>query len=126
MVIYPPTKIYLKESKLHGYGVFAKTKITKGEIIDTCPFLSFPQTNFEKTPVFGNYTFSFPRGDQWTEHALVLGYGSYYNHSNKPNANWSTDIKERVFTFFAIEDIEKDEEILTDYANGTFFYNGSE
>jgi SET domain-containing protein len=30
-------KIYSKESDVHGYGVFAKEDINKGEIIEECP-----------------------------------------------------------------------------------------
>lgn len=121
MKIIPPTKIYLKESSLHNLGVFSSQIIKKGEVIEVSPFISFPQKPNEKLPVFANYAFCYPRSENWREHALVLGYGSYYNHSETPNVDWSTDEKTRTFVFFALRDIEIGEELLTNYGNGVIF-----
>jgi SET domain-containing protein len=121
MKISPPTKIYLKDSPLHNLGVFSSQKIKKGEVIDTCPFLSFPQNSKEKIPVFSNYTFCYPRSENWTIHALVLGYGSYYNHSEKPNVDWYTNEEDQTFVYFAINDINDEEELLINYGNGSLF-----
>lgn len=63
MKIYPSQKIYVAESEIHGMGVFASKPIEKGEVIEKCLFLSFPQKNTEKIPVFFDYTFCFPRGE---------------------------------------------------------------
>jgi SET domain-containing protein len=117
----PPTKIVLKTSPIHGLGVFAKKNISSGEILEECPFLAFPQTNKEKIPVFSNYTFCFPRSEEWTTHALVMGYGSYYNHSPNPNTDWYTKNDEGIFVFHAIRDILKGEELFINYANGVDF-----
>jgi SET domain-containing protein len=121
MKISPPTKIYLKDSPLHNLGVFSSQKIKKDEVIDTCPFLSFPQNSKEKIPVFSNYTFCYPCSVNWHTHALVLGYGSYYNHSEKPNVNWRTNEDNKTFIYFAIRDIEEGEELLINYGNGSLF-----
>jgi SET domain-containing protein len=121
MKISPPTKIYLKDSPLHNLGVFSSQTIKKGEVIDVCPFLSFPQGSQEKIPVFSNYTFCFPRSENWDEHALVLGYGSYYNHSETPNVDWYTNNEERTFVYFALRDINEEEELLINYGNGSVF-----
>jgi uncharacterized protein len=119
MNIKIPTKIEIKESPIHGLGVFCKEKIEKGEIIETCPFLVFPQTPQEKLPFFGNYSFCFPRDENWTNHALVLGYGSLYNHSENQNADWYTD--GNYYVFFSTRDIEVGEELFINYANGVVF-----
>jgi SET domain-containing protein len=121
MKIIPPSKIYLKDSPLHNLGVFSSQTIKKGEVIDTCPFLSFPEKPNEKLPVFSNYTFCYPRSENWSEHALVLGYGSYYNHSNTPNVDWYTDEETRTFVFFSLTNIEIGEELLINYGNGSYF-----
>ncbi len=34
MKIYPPNKIYISKSPVHGYGVFANQVIEVGEIIE--------------------------------------------------------------------------------------------
>jgi uncharacterized protein len=49
--------------------------------------------------------------------AVVLGYGSLYNHSYKPNAYYR-DRRNRVKEFIALRDIAAGEEI-------TINYNGS-
>jgi SET domain-containing protein len=121
MEIRPPTKIILKKSPIHGLGVFSSQRISKGEIIEECPFLAFPQNKNEQVPVFSNYTFCFPRGEMWTTHALVTGYGSYYNHSEKANVNWYTENELGLFVFKALRDIKEDEELFINYANGIVF-----
>lgn len=121
MKINPPTKICLEKSPLHNLGVFSTHKIKKGEIVDVCPFLPFPQNSNEKIPVFSNYTFCFPRSENWTTHALVLGYGSYYNHSETPSIDWYTTKEDRTFVFFALEDIKVGQELFINYGNGSFF-----
>jgi len=119
MIIKPPQKIELRESKIHGIGVFASQKIFKDEIIEECPYLSFPQKKEEKLPFFNNYTFSFPKGGEWEKHVMVMGYGSYYNHSTKPSVDWKTDQNKNTFVFYSVRDIEKDEELSINYLNGT-------
>jgi len=119
--ITPPLKIYLKDSPLHNLGVFSSQKIEKGEVIDICPFISFPQSSKEKIPVFSNYAFCYPRSENWTTHALVLGYGSYYNHSETPSVDWNTNENDRTFIFFAIRDIDEGEELFINYGNGSNF-----
>jgi hypothetical protein len=121
MFIKPPTKIVLRKSSIHGLGVFASSKIIKGEVLEECSFLPFPQTKEEKIPVFSNYAFCFPKGEMWTTHALVMGYGSYYNHSNNANANWYTKNEEEIFVFYSINDIEEGDEIFINYDNGVIF-----
>lgn len=121
LIINPPRKINLRNSPKHGLGVFSTDKILKDEIIEVCSFLPFPQKREEKTPVFSNYTFCFPRGEEWTTHALVMGYGSYYNHSINPSVEWYTKDDENLFVFFALRDIEPDEELFINYSNGSVF-----
>ena len=119
MIFKPPTKIQARQSKIHGLGIFCKDKIEQGETIEVCPFLLFPQSSKEKIPVFANYSFCFPRSDEWTNHAFVLGYGSLYNHSEDANAEWYTT--EKSYVFFALRNIDVDEEIFINYANGSIF-----
>jgi len=119
MNIKPPIKIEIKKSPIHGNGVFSVEKISEGEIIEVCPFIVFPQKPEEKLPVFYDYSFCWPRTENWTHHAFVLGYGALYNHSEEPNASWYTD--NNSYVFYALEDIEIGCEILTNYGNGIKF-----
>lgn len=119
MQIDPPTKIVIKESPLHGIGIFSTQPIYSGEIIETCTFLKFPHSKEENLPFFENYSFCYPRDEDWQTHALVLGYGSLYNHSVFPNAEWRTE--DEKYIFYAIKDIKEGEEILINYSNGSRF-----
>jgi hypothetical protein len=47
--------------------------------------------------------------------AIVLGYGSLYNHSYTPNARYLYDYKNKTFIIKAIKNIKKDEEIFFNY-----------
>ena len=119
MIIKPPTKIEVKESPIHGLGIFCTEQIHLNEVIEICPFLVFPQTNQEKIPFFQNYSFCYPKDVNWVNHALVLGYGSFYNHSETPNADWHT--VDNTFVFHSIKVINPGEEIFINYSNGSVF-----
>jgi len=62
----------------------------------------------------GGYFFSWPKteGDQA---AVVFGFGSIYNHSEDPNANWETDVDRGVYVFTALKNIAADDEICVSY-----------
>lgn len=121
MVIKPPTKIYLKESPVHGYGVFCSEEIEYDEIIEICPFLTFPHKRHEKLPFFHNYSFCWPKSTSWINHAMVMGYGSYYNHNKVPNTTWITDENDFVYIFKSLRKITVGEELFVDYGNGVVF-----
>ena len=107
-------KIEVRKSKIHGYGVFAKEKIKKDEILEECHIISFPKEYYDLVPLYRN-AYVFPRNDNYKEIVLPLGYGCIYNSSHNPNADWITDEKRRLIIFKSIEEIEKNEEICWDY-----------
>lgn len=49
-------------------------------------------------------------------HAILLGFGSIYRKSNSPNINYSYDSATRLYKFFAVNDIYKNQE-LTYFSN---------
>ncbi len=94
-------------------GIIADTVIKKGTIIERCPIVLIP-TSQEKAlfqTVLGRYYF------EWTKqyHALVLGYGSLYNHSYSPNVRYDFNYKNRVMTYTAINDVEEGDELTINY-----------
>jgi SET domain-containing protein len=48
-------------------------------------------------------------------HAVVLGYGTIYNHAEDNNATWETDSGLRLYRFYATKEIKSGQEILTNY-----------
>ncbi|HET7099001.1 MAG TPA: SET domain-containing protein [Patescibacteria group bacterium] len=101
-------------TKKKGRGVYALRDFKKGELVESCPVLTFTPTdrkNLEKTPMSHYiYPWRSTRGA-----SLSLGYGSIYNHSFSPNADWKQNFKTQEMEYKAIKPIKKGEEILINY-----------
>ena len=113
--------IVVKKSKIDGYGVFAKNKIKKGEILEECHLID---VDIPTHP----YIFAYPKDYRPIDNKFNLvipsGYGFIYNSSSncfKANATWIT--KDNIFTFVSIKDIDKNQEILIEYSK---FLSGSD
>ncbi|MBX4205082.1 MAG: SET domain-containing protein [Candidatus Doudnabacteria bacterium] len=109
-----PLKIFIKNiSKTHR-GVFAAQNIKKGEVIEICPVIAIPkkQSKLIRKTILDNYVFDWGVRNQ---PAMVLGFGSLYNHSYKPNAEHDEQVKQKVMVFKALRDIKKGEEITHNY-----------
>lgn len=124
MTIQQPLKIEVKKSPIHGWGVFAAKDIEKDEVIEICPILSLPTKRGDINYILPDYTFQWPKTDSWTEFVVSLGYGSLYNHSNNPNANWTHDFENRTFIFFSTKPIKKGEEIFIFYGDESYWADG--
>jgi len=114
-MIFISPKLEVKNSPIHGLGVFAKDFIQKDEVFETSHFWVLNETKFEKIDsTLREITFAWPMfTDQ--NHAVVLGWASIYNHSDDNNATWETDVENRIFKFYAVKDIQAGEEICTNY-----------
>ncbi|OGT45914.1 MAG: hypothetical protein A3E83_02405 [Gammaproteobacteria bacterium RIFCSPHIGHO2_12_FULL_41_20] len=103
-------QLIIKQSPLHGYGVFAGKDIEKGELIEECYTLLVPKGYNE----FVNYYFADKQSERWV---LALGFGSLYNHSSdKYNAHYIFDPNTNILIFRAQQFIRKGEEILIFYS----------
>jgi hypothetical protein len=106
--------IEVKKTSKKGLGVFALKDFKDGEVVETCPALIFntkDRKRLEKTQLAHYiYPWRSTRGA-----ALVLGYGSVYNHSFAPNADWKQNFKTQSMVFRAIKDINKGDEITVNY-----------
>ncbi len=111
-MLYRSKKIYVDDSNVGGRGVFASEKINAGERLEECHFIKLPLGNYHKN--LHDHFFSWPKSEEQF-YALVLGYGSIFNHSDNNNADWETDPSNNKFIFFSIRDIEPGEEIFTNY-----------
>ena len=122
-VLYHHPHIELRKSPIHGYGVFATEDIPADTILEEVSFIAVPDN------VARDYVFQYPRGGTplsetigiRTEHALPLGYACIYNHSDNANASWRTDTNTRLFVFFTLSDIKKNDEIRTYYGSDSYW-----
>ena len=103
--------VFIKNSHLHGQGVFARHKIAKGIVIEKCPYIVIDDDDLAESNRLQDYLFSSP--SQSGDYLCVLGYGMIYNHSDTPNAEWEIDEDDNRFVrFTALRSIAEGEEIL--------------
>jgi SET domain-containing protein len=101
----------LKRIPGKGLGLFATQDIKEGDIIEEAPVL--PMTPTERKhcakTILNHYMYPW----RSTRSACIaFGYGSIYNHSFTPNADWKQNFKT---IRMVIKDIKKGEEITVNY-----------
>ena len=112
----PVQKIIVRDSELHGLGVFAMIDIAEGDIIELCPYLVIDDDDIAEDNRLNDYLFSSP--DEEGDYLVVLGSAMMYNHDDKPNAEWEIDDDDNRFVrFTALRDISAGEEITQNYGD---------
>ncbi len=101
-----------------GRGVFARYDIKKGEIIETCPIIEVSKNDTSNLNESLLVTYFLYFGKNKERIAVMLGFGSIYNHSKKPNATFRIRSKEEVVEFIALNNIKKYTEITFNYYHG--------
>lgn len=107
--ITPPATIEIREGPL-GRGVHAVRDIPEGETIEVCPTVEMGEEDVGAG--LGDYVIasnSDPKAN-----VLMLGYGSLYNHSFDPCAEYQQHTDDSL-AFVALRDIAAGEEITIDY-----------
>ena len=107
-------QIAVKKLPKKGRGVFALKGFKEGEIVEKCPVINVTPTerkHCEKT-ILANYIYPWR---STRSGSIVLGYGSLYNHSFSPNADWKQNFKSEMMVYRALRDIKKGEEITVNY-----------
>jgi SET domain-containing protein len=121
--LYHNSKLEVRKSPIHGYGVFAKEDIKKGELLEECHYCEvggyFEDDNFQKR-VFFYFDGELPNGQKREHHCIVFGYAPLYNSATEfedRNVYWKfkKHISYKLFVLSAIKDIKKDEELLQGY-----------
>lgn len=115
MALFHSNKIEVKDSPIHGRGIFATSDINAGEVLEECHFftLSHTHTSANDGSLY-QMVFCWPMGNKEC-HAVVLGCGSIYNHADDNNATWETDEYHRLYRFYATQHIKSGQEILLNY-----------
>lgn len=108
--------VEVKQSILHGKGVFATRNITKGEVLAICD-MALIHVNENLPEVLA--TLQFPWEEEY-DAICISDVGSFFNHSASPTAQVSKrDFINLTQTFIAKTNIEKGAEI-TIYYNDAF------
>ena len=118
--LFTSDKVYIGQSRILNAdrGVFAKCDIKKGKIIEICPVILVSRHDMSNLNESILVTYFFYFGKNRERLAIVLGFGSIYNHSYEPNATYKIKLRERIVEFSVLKDIKKDEEITFNYNYG--------
>lgn len=127
--------LYLKRVARKGRGVFCKSAIRKGEVLEITPAVVLNEratARADKT-ILGDYTFVTggiskrqreKAGVKKPDNAssVVMGIMSFCNHGRAPNAeiSWAEMGGTLYYILKAIRDIPKNAEICTTYGEGWF------
>ncbi|MBL7054409.1 SET domain-containing protein-lysine N-methyltransferase [Candidatus Woesearchaeota archaeon] len=107
--------VHIKTIKGKGRGGFAGKDFKKGEIIELAPVIVLSpkdRTIIEKSKLDDYY---FEWGKDNKAAAIVMGYGSLYNHSSTPNAHFIQNFKKKQIKYRCIKNIKKGDEITINY-----------
>lgn len=101
--------IEIKKTNNMGNGVFATSKILKGDLIESGIMSVLNNVDGNENPML--FTWSVDK----TKWAIGTGFLHYYNHSDTPNIKKIGDLNNNTLKIFAIHDIEKGEELRGKY-----------
>lgn len=120
--LYISSKIEVKESSVHGYGVFAKENLEAGEVLEECYYLDLGTRWTEVPDVLKDYVYALPRSSPKipAKSAAVLGYAMIYNHSDKFSVDYKCDVKNKIFTYWINRDVKAGEELFTTYGKSSY------
>lgn len=111
------SSIYITHTDNKGRGVFTASQIEKNNFIEACPAVILPAKDralIHQTKLHDYYFYWGTKGDC----AIALGFGSLYNHSSKPNADYRMDVENMSIDIYSIKTILPGEEITINYAKG--------
>ena len=117
-LILPPA-VYIKETGTpRGRGVFAGRAFKLDEVVEACPVVLFDPLPTRQLPLdLKRIVFAWGKLLKlpYRRPAIVLGYGSLYNHSNPAGLRCEADPTTCVLRLIAIRDIDADEELTINY-----------
>jgi hypothetical protein len=96
------------------YTIMGKTQFAKGEVVEICPVVLVGEIakTIEKVK---DLIFELDKNKgQW---GLVLGYGSLYRHSDKPNLDYAYNPKSRQMYFITNRPISMHQELTINYGS---------
>lgn len=124
-VLHKNKSIEVRKSGVHGWGVFSKEKINKGEIIEECHCLYMTEDEASYThhlkPIKRNTIRVDDNGD--FPYVIPFGYGALFNSDNDPNIVYLWDSENKILIFRTIRDIESDEELFLNYEYNRMIVN---
>ncbi len=107
--------LYIGPSENRDRGIFTSEALQTGDLIEICPVIVLPHYDVEHIDKTKIYDYYFIWNEKYGTIAIILGYGSLYNHSATPNAEVSIDQPNRQIHITANAPINAHSEIFFDY-----------
>jgi hypothetical protein len=109
-------QLYIKNVSGKGRGVFCKQGIAKDEVFETAPLIVLPAADYNTATASAltDYFFNFNKEEKML--ALVLGFGSLYNHALHSNAAYTLNYENKTMEYYALKDINAGTEICINYS----------
>lgn len=103
--------LYIKHTKKYGRGVYSRSSIKKGQLIESSPILLIPHDEFNSSSVLDLYVYKYDKNTA----ALALGFGSLFNHSDSPNIAYQVNYESNCIEFIAAKNIKAHSQLFIDY-----------
>jgi len=102
----------VRRSPGKGRGIFTAAPIARGEVVEVAPVLLVPKAQAEDLLVsfLSHYMFSTDAGGRIV---IGLGYTSLYNHSRRPNCDFTVTCAS--LTIRALRSIDAGQEVTVSY-----------
>ncbi len=107
--------LFITNSPLGGRGVFVGEDLPANSFIELCPVIILSETDKEKIHQTFLHDYYFLWGTEEKQAAIALGYGSLYNHSYSPNAQFIANLEDESILIESITPIEAGSEITINY-----------
>ena len=113
----PLTAGYVKDiGQPIGRGIFAARTIENKEVIEICPVIRLKTPFRDLSVEVRHLCFDWEElAQEPSTRALVLGFGSLYNHANPSNATYRAEACGNVLVITAARRIEMHEQITINY-----------
>lgn len=88
-------------------------------MVERAPLLLLDAVDTENPPL-NDYVFTVtfnPRSSLRNRLALVLGWGSLYNHADTPNVQHHLDMRRRLFEFVTTREVSAGEQLFVSYGD---------
>jgi len=105
-------KVLVKRSKIHRWGIFAREKIKKYEIIEESPYFFIHYDEMDNSSSVLPYTYPY---DYSNGYIVGMGYCGLYNHDFDSNVEYYVDGANEIMVHYASRDIEIGEELTLNY-----------
>ncbi len=109
--------LYIAPSPKGGRGVFTAQPIAAGNLLEICPVIVLPPEDLPRVHATRLHDYYFLWGNDGAT-AIALGFGSLYNHSSQPNADYEMHLADESIHIRSIADIPAGAEITMHYTDG--------